>query len=82
MKVQENDIPFRLDTGAQCNVTPQIICKEKGFVVDGRRWSKLSPSYSSHELMLKDKVKNELCWMEGLASPQLSNPSSGSNQFL
>ena len=42
MKVQENDIPFRLETGAQCNVIPQIICEETGFVVDSRRWSKLS----------------------------------------
>lgn len=42
LKVQENDIPFRLETGAQCNVIPQIICEEKDFVVDSRRWSKLS----------------------------------------
>ena len=43
LKVQEKEIPIRFDTGAQCNAIPEIICKEKGFLVDSRRWSKLSP---------------------------------------
>ena len=50
--------------------SPQkIICKIKGFVVDSRRWSK----YSSHEIMLRDKVlrdkvKNKLCRMERMGT--------------
>ena len=42
-------IPFKIDTGAQCNVMPRSTCNEAGIVTSGRSRLKLI-SYSGHEI--------------------------------
>ena len=42
-------IPFKIDTGAQCNVMPRNTCDEAGIVTSGSSRSKLV-SYSGHEI--------------------------------
>ena len=42
-------IPFKIDTGAQCNVMPKSTCDEAGIVTSGSSRSKLV-SYSGHEI--------------------------------
>ena len=42
-------IPFKIDTGAQCNVMPRSTCNEAGIVTSDRSRSKLV-SYSGHEI--------------------------------
>ena len=42
-------IPFKIDTGAQCYVTPRSTCDETGIVTSGSSRSKLV-SYSGHEI--------------------------------
>ena len=42
-------IPFKIDTGVQCNVMPRSTCNEAGIVTSGRSRSKLV-SYSGHEI--------------------------------
>lgn len=65
LKVQENDIPLRLNTGAQCNVIPQIICKEKGFVVYSIRWSQLSPIQAMKSCLETKSRLNCVGWKDG-----------------
>ena len=42
-------IPFKIDTGAQCNVMPRSTCDEAGIITSGSSRSKLV-SYSGHEI--------------------------------
>ena len=42
-------IPFKIDTGAQCNMMPRSTCNEASIVTSGRSRSKLV-SYSGHEI--------------------------------
>ncbi|KAK2549090.1 hypothetical protein P5673_030459 [Acropora cervicornis] len=48
-KINNCTIPFKIDTGAQCNVMPRSTCDEAGIVTSGSSRSKLV-SYSGHEI--------------------------------
>ena len=48
LKVKEKYVSFKIDTGAQCNVILESICKEVGIVCGSKKESRLV-SYSGHE---------------------------------
>ena len=48
LKVKEKYVSFKIDTGAQCNVILESICKEVGIVCGSKKGSRLV-SYSGHE---------------------------------
>ena len=49
LTVKEKYVSFKIDTGAQCNVILESICKEVGIVCGSKKGSRLV-SYSGHEI--------------------------------